>query len=734
MHRTNRRILAGITALAAAGTFYPGTLPYAGKSITAYANAAAKEPAALETEAETVEEPVEETVKEAAAETESESRPSLSPEEEYLSESLQETAQSLLTNQGDQKDVYAYFAWDSIQDSLPEKFDLRDRGVVTSVKNQSPWGTCWAFSAMSASEASILSDLNMTAEEYAREYGSDMDLSERHLCWFAVNPLPDLDEYPEGEYPYESSQAGEGMRLVDGIDVPPLNIGGNLFMALASLSSGTGVVDEVYAPYENADQTTDPNGDWSLPESDRFIQSYELKNSNILTTPAKIDEDGNYTYDPDAVEAMKKELMGGRVLSIAVCADTSMPDLKPEDKRSTLLDQMKDQTVLTEDELNWYVDARSGIISTDELSDEDLRKLVNMRLRVNDLPEDTYDLASCDRDTLLILIQTGYLGEPTDTILKLEEEDKNKPHYLNVVSDENGKIYAHYTYTPEHINHAVSIVGWDDTFPASNFLEGHRPPGDGAWIAKNSWGESWGDQGYFYLSYYDQSIGCIQSFEYLLDRDPAKNDYVNILENDLMPASGAASTLYPDPVYTANILYTDTDYALQDISVITLDQNAEVTAAAYLLDPDGEDPADGTFLGSVTETFPYAGYHRLRLDDTLDIPAGSKIGITVLERVQTPDGPKYALVHTIALGKGSVDYYLSTEEADELPQYFRGIINPGESFVSFSDGEWTDWSQIVNHISGDRLNACLAFDNFPIKTFAYFNEASPIETESETES
>ena len=35
-------------------------------------------------------------------------------------------------------------------DSFPEKFDLRERGVVTPVKSQSPWGTCWTFGTSAA--------------------------------------------------------------------------------------------------------------------------------------------------------------------------------------------------------------------------------------------------------------------------------------------------------------------------------------------------------------------------------------------------------------------------------------------------------------------------------------------------------------------------------------------------------------------------------------------------------
>ncbi|MCR5026436.1 MAG: hypothetical protein K6A34_03210 [Methanobrevibacter sp.] len=61
-------------------------------------------------------------------------------------------------------------------------------------------------------------------------------------------------------------------------------------------------------------------------------------------------------------------------------------------------------------------------------------------------------------------------------------------------------------------DHAVCIVGWDDNYSRSNFINPYQPespPDDGAWICKNSWGSNWGYGGYYYVSYYDKTFAKV---------------------------------------------------------------------------------------------------------------------------------------------------------------------------------------------------------------------------------
>lgn len=83
--------------------------------------------------------------------------------------------------------------------------------------------------------------------------------------------------------------------------------------------------------------------------------------------------------------------------------------------------------------------------------------------------------------------------------------------YTSITSSRSRSVYykketSAYCYQGQEVpNHDVVIVGWDDGYPKENFQM--EPEGDGAFLCVSSWGEDFGQDGYFYVSYYDSNIG-----------------------------------------------------------------------------------------------------------------------------------------------------------------------------------------------------------------------------------
>ena len=148
---------------------------------------------------------------------------------EYIKAELSESNRVFLECGTDLDDFYTELNAPEGSMEFPESFDLRDENLIPEVRDQNPWGTCWSFATIAACESSLLSTLGLNLDEYKEKYDEELNLSEKHLAYFGELALPDANQYPEGEYPYNIDQAGEGVCPLPKVKDTPLDIGGNYF-------------------------------------------------------------------------------------------------------------------------------------------------------------------------------------------------------------------------------------------------------------------------------------------------------------------------------------------------------------------------------------------------------------------------------------------------------------------------------------------------------------------------
>ena len=133
-------------------------------------------------------------------------------------------------------------------------------------------------------------------------------------------------------------------------------------------------------------------------------------------------------------------------------------------------------------------------------------------------------------------------------------------------SDEYISGASVYCYNNTSENHAITIVGWNDTYSKDNFLV--TPPGDGAWIIKNSWGDESGDRGYYYVSYYDISCALSESNNNYVFVFNSTVSYDNIYQYEFGKKNAITSSSYVvnNTVWGKNIFTAEYDEHIAGVS------------------------------------------------------------------------------------------------------------------------------------------------------------------------
>ncbi len=610
------------------------------------------------------------------------------------------------------------------QAAIPGTYDLRSEGLVTPVKLQNPWGSCWAFGGTAAAETSLLSAYGST---YAN---SKLDLSEKHLTYFALQPISESEN---------SEQAGEGLHTIDTSASAAYDAGGLPVYITTLYSQGVGPMPESLFPYRGKEGITAAQYYEAHPEA------LEAETKSQIETVAAA---RGTTYD--GFMASQAEVMSqqaGRVVSVEEVLEFFMNNVKKAATNNPTYSKNDD----------WTIPATNAEGASNRLVSGGV-----VLKNGNVLPE--YWAKATDAnpsEESKNAIKQELLNGRGVTIMYYA--DQGGPFSAKPGTSANGNTnHNQYVYMAgTGINHGVEIVGWDDSYPAANFTHGDgeqqaqtTPPGNGAWIVKNSWGsetdateenaddlgnvvnkgtfgnldENGKATGFFYLSYYDKSIKQPETMEF--SANLGEQGLFAALQYDFMPASSGFYTIPASSEVTssANVFSADDmDITVKSVSTRTSETNMRVTFAIYQLNDNAKDPTDGEMLYRTSQNFEYGGFHRLDLDKPITFKAGTKFSVVSTASTLGENGKRsYSVSANRGLSKKATEYAIAHSGA-KVKTYSTAVVNKGESYL-YDGKEWKDWSEYLAALppnteteevmASDTYTEVCPIDNFSIKVYA----------------
>ena len=236
-------------------------------------------------------------------------------------------------------------------------------------------------------------------------------------------------------------------------------------------------------------------------------------------------------------------------------------------------------------------------------------------------------------------------------------------------------------------NHAVTVVGWDDAYPRTKFRSNRRPPGDGAWLVKNSWGTEYGDGGYLHVSYYDMTFAMYYAGNVFVPATE-EEDYTAVYGYDRLGYVG-----YDDDArYTleAAVFTSAWNEEVAAVGLYVMGVPSSFTVSLYTnVTRGGSSPIEGGALASSTSgTVDRGGY--------VTIPLPSPVPLA--------DRSNFAVVY--AQNGSPVCHAISFS----YPEYSSCNPQAGNTYLGYPYRSWrntyTNWMDLAMHPDGPTI-ACL---------------------------
>ncbi len=266
-----------------------------------------------------------------------------------------------------------------------------------------------------------------------------------------------------------------------------------------------------------------------------------------------------------------------------------------------------------------------------------------------------------------------YGGVQTSMYSSLKNASSSSKYY-------NKDTYSYCYIGTNKPNHDVVIIGWDDNYPKENFnmdLEG-----DGAFICQNSWGSAFGEDGIFYVSYYDSNIG---THNVVYTRVDENDNYDNIYQSDLCGWVGKLG-YDKESMYGANVFTAESD---ENVVAAAFYATAPDTEYRVYIVEDFKNEASFTNKVLVAEgVLEDAGYYTIDFEEGIAVKAGDKYAVVVY--VNTPGA-----THPMAIEYDTGESSLANIDLED-----------GESYISYSG------YQFINVKEKKDCNLCIkAFTN-----------------------